>query len=229
MWKCPKCKREFKNTNQDHYCGKIETIDQYVSEYPDEVQLILEKVRETIRSAAPDAIEKISWRMPTFWQNENLIHFAAFNKHISIFPGGEASTVFADKLTNYKTAKGTIQFPLNKPIPYELIKEITSWRVDVVTNSSKSNQDMDTSKMTRKVYDIPDYVAAALDESGLWEHYRARPPYQRNDYIGWITRGKREETRQKRIVQMLEELQSGDAYMGMAYSAKKHEEGADTP
>jgi uncharacterized protein YdeI (YjbR/CyaY-like superfamily) len=83
-----------------------------------------------------------------------------------------------------------------------------------------TNQDMDTSNMTRALYEIPDYVAAALDESGLWETYRARPPYQRNDYIGWITRGKREETRSKRLTQMLDELRRGDAYMGMRYHAK---------
>jgi len=220
MWKCPKCKREFKNINQDHYCSKIETIDQYISEQSEEVQSILNKVRDTIRAAAPEATEKISWQMPTFWQNENLIHFAAFKKHISIFPGGEATTVFADKLTEYKTAKGTIQLPLSKPIPYDLIEEITHWRVAVVKGGNKNNQNMNTGKMTRRVYDIPDYVAAALDESGLWERYRARPPYQRNDYIGWITRGKREETRQKRLKQMLEELQSGDTYMGMGYNTK---------
>jgi len=220
MWKCPKCKREFKNTNQDHYCGKIETIDRYISEQSEEVQLILNKIRDTIRAAAPEATEKMSWQMPTFWQGENLIHFAAFKKHISIFPGGEATTVFADKLTGYKTAKGTIQLPLSKPIPYDLIEEITHWRVDAVKGENKNNQDMDASKMTRRVYDLPDYVTAALDESGLWERYRARPPYQRNDYIGWITRGKREETRQKRLTQMLEELQSGDAYMGRGYNAK---------
>jgi len=86
--------------------------------------------------------------------------------------------------------------------------------------NNKNNADMDTSKMTRQVYDVPDFVAAALDESGLWERYRARPPYQRNDYIGWITRGKREDTRQKRLGQMLDELRSGDAYMGMGYIAK---------
>ena len=220
MWKCPKCKREFKNTNQDHYCSKIEIIDQYISEQSEEVQSILNKIRDTIRVAAPEATEKISWQMPTFWQGENLIHFAAFKKHISIFPGSEATTVFADKLTGYKTAKGTIQLPLSKPIPYDLIEEITHWRVAVVKGEDKNNQDMDTSKMTRKVYDIPDYVAVALDESGLWERYRARPPYQRNDYIGWIVRGKREETRQKRLTKMLEELQSGYAYMGMGYNAK---------
>jgi uncharacterized protein YdhG (YjbR/CyaY superfamily) len=139
MWKCPKCNREFKNTNQDHYCGKIETIDQYISEQAEEVQPILNKIRETIRNAAPDSIEKISWRMPTFWQKENLIHFAAFKNHVSIFPGGEATVVFSERLTEYKTAKGTIQFPLNKPIPYELITEITSWRVSMA--EGKPNKD----------------------------------------------------------------------------------------
>jgi len=206
--------------NQDHYCSKIETIDQYISEQSEEVQPILNKIRDIIRAAAPEATEKMSWQMPTFRQGENLIHFAAFKKHISIFPGGEATTVFADKLTGYKTAKGTIQLPLSKPVPYDLIEEITHWRVAAVKSGHKNNQDMDTCKMTRRVYDIPDYVAVALDESGLWERYRARPPYQRNDYIGWIARGKREETRQKRLTKMLEELQSGDAYMGMEYHAK---------
>ena len=134
MWQCPKCKREFKKSNQNHFCGKIETIDQYISEQKEEVQPILNKIREVIRNAAPEAIEKMSWKMPTFWQKENLIHFAAFKNHISIFPGGEASTVFAEKLTGYKIAKGTIQFQLNKPIPYDVIDEITRWRVSMVKN-----------------------------------------------------------------------------------------------
>ena len=126
MWQCLKCNREFKNTNQDHYCGKVETIDQYISEQTEEMQPILNEIREVIRTAAPKATEKISWRMPTFWQGENLIHFAAFKNHISIFPGGEATTVFAEKLTEYRTTKGTIQFPINKPIPYDLIKKLHS-------------------------------------------------------------------------------------------------------
>lgn len=139
MWECPKCGRKFKDTNQSHYCGKIETIDQYISEQAEEVKPILNRIREVIRIAAPNAIEKMSWQMPTFWQNENLIHFATFKKHISIFPGGEATTVFADRLTEYKTAKGTLQLPLNKPIPYDLIEEITRWRVAVVEDKSKVN------------------------------------------------------------------------------------------
>jgi uncharacterized protein YdhG (YjbR/CyaY superfamily) len=132
MWQCQKCNRQFKNTNQDHYCGKIETIDQYISEQTAEAQVKLQKIREVIRSAAPDAKEKISWQMPTFWQRENLIHFAAFKNHISIFPGGEAGAVFADRLTGYKTTKGTIQMPFSRPIDYDLIADITRWRVSYV-------------------------------------------------------------------------------------------------
>ena len=132
MWQCPKCGRKFKNTDQNHFCGKLETIDDYISEQADEVQSILQKIRETIRSAAPKAQEKISWQMPTFWQRENLIHFAAFKKHIGIYPGGEATNYFADSITDYKFSKGAIQLPLNKTIPYDLIKEITEWRVAIV-------------------------------------------------------------------------------------------------
>lgn len=115
--------------NQDHYCGKISTIDEYISAQPEDVQPLLRKISATIRNAAPNAVEKIWWQMPTFWQGENLIHFASFKKHISIFPGGKATEVFAERLTGYKTSKGTIQFPLNKPIDYDLIADITQWRV----------------------------------------------------------------------------------------------------
>ena len=146
MWQCPKCKREFKNTNQGHNCGKIETIDHYISEQAAEVQPLLNMIREVIRAAAPDATEKVSWRMPTFWQGENLIHFAAFKKHISIFPGREANTVFADRLTEYKTVRGTIQLPLSKPIPYDLIADITRWRVSVAEAEANRDHYMDTAK-----------------------------------------------------------------------------------
>ena len=138
MWQCPKCERKLKDANQNHCCGKSTTIDQYISEQDGETQLLLHNIRTAIRAAAPDATEKISWQMPTFWQGENLIHFAAFKKHISIFPGGEATTVFADKLREHKTAKGTIQFPLNKPIPYELIQEITRWRAAAAKDKNEN-------------------------------------------------------------------------------------------
>lgn len=86
MWKCPTCGREFKNTEQDHSCVKPNSIDEYIATQPEDVRPLLQSIRETIREAAPEAIEKISWQMPTFWQDENLIHFAAFKKHIGLYP-----------------------------------------------------------------------------------------------------------------------------------------------
>jgi uncharacterized protein YdhG (YjbR/CyaY superfamily) len=108
------------------------TIDEYIAEQDATVRPLLEAVRDTIHAAAPDAVEKISWSMPTFWQRENLIHFAAFKHHIGIYPGGEAVGVFANRLTAYKTSKGAIQLPLDKPIDHALIADITRWRVEQV-------------------------------------------------------------------------------------------------
>ncbi len=104
------------------------TIDEYIALFPAEVRDILEQVRKTIRKAVPEAQEKISWQMPTFWQNENLLHFAAAKNHIGLYPGENAIRVFAGKLTGYKTSKGAIQFPLSEPVPYDLIAEITRFR-----------------------------------------------------------------------------------------------------
>lgn len=137
MWQCPTCGRSFARVEQSHFCGKAETIAQYISQQEETVQPILQQIYQVIRAAAPDATEKMSWQMPTFWQGENLIHFAAAKRHIGIYPGGEATTVFAEKLTEYKTDKGTIRLPLDKPIPYDLIAEITAWRVAVVTGKTQ--------------------------------------------------------------------------------------------
>jgi uncharacterized protein YdhG (YjbR/CyaY superfamily) len=140
MWKCPKCGREFKNTNQDHYCGKINTIDEYIADQPAEVRPILHKIRETIRAAAPDATEKISWQMPTFWQGENLIHFVAFKKHIGIYPGDLSLAPFEERLVGCHRTKGAVHFPYDKPIDYELIADITRWRVASVEDKREMNE-----------------------------------------------------------------------------------------
>ena len=138
MWKCPKCGREFKKTNQSHSCGESPAnIDEYITTQPEDVQAILVKVRETIRSAAPDAMEKISWSMPTFWQGENLIHFAAFKKHIGIYPGDLTLSPFDERLSGHKRTKGAIQFPYSKPIDFDLIADITRWRVSCVEGMDK--------------------------------------------------------------------------------------------
>ena len=116
--------------NVDHYCGeRTADIDCYIAAQPEEVQAVLTKIRETIRAAAPDAMEKISWGMPTFWQGENLIHFAAFRRHIGIYPGDLTRSPFDERLAGYKRSKGAIQLPKDKPIDYELIADITRWRV----------------------------------------------------------------------------------------------------
>ena len=111
---------------------KPNSIDEYIAIQPEDVRPLLQRIREVIHAAAPEATEKISWQMPTFWQTENLIHFAAHKKHIGLYPGGEATSEFAERLTGYKTSKGAIQFPLGKPIDYELITDIVRWRVKQV-------------------------------------------------------------------------------------------------
>jgi Uncharacterized conserved protein len=138
MWTCPNCGRQFKNENQHHFCGKITTIDDYIADQPDEIQPLLRSIRQTISAAAPDAVQKIAWQMPTFWQGENLIHFAAFKKHIGLYPGGEATAFFADRLAGYKTSKGAIQLPLDKPIDYNLITDIVLWRLEQAREAAKS-------------------------------------------------------------------------------------------
>ncbi|MDO7976519.1 iron chaperone [Oceanotoga teriensis] len=107
----------------------FKTVEEYINQYPREIQAILQKVRNTIKRAAPESIEKISYGIPTFYLQGNLIHFAANQKHLGIYPGPEAVEYFKDKLERFKTSKGTIKFSYGKPIPYDLIEDITKFRV----------------------------------------------------------------------------------------------------
>ena len=102
-------------------------IDEYILKQDEGVQPRLNAIRDTIRAVIPDAVEKISYQMPTYWKGRNIIHFAAFKNHIGLYPGGEAPSVFADRLKGYKTSKGTIQFPMNKDLPLDLIADIAVW------------------------------------------------------------------------------------------------------
>lgn len=136
MWKCNKCGRSFRNNDQQHYCGKIETIDQYINEQEEVIRPILERVRDIIRVAAPEAKEKISWQMPTWWQHENLVHFAAHKNHLGFYPGDLTLAPFKDRLEGLQTSKGAIQFKYNE-IDYELIAHITKWRVEIATSRKK--------------------------------------------------------------------------------------------
>ncbi len=104
-------------------------IDEYVAGFSTDVQAILEKIRTTVRKAAPRAEEKISYRIPTFTLKGNLVHFAAFRKHIGFYPTPTGIEKFKYELSVYKGAKGSVQFPLDRPIPYALIGRIVKFRV----------------------------------------------------------------------------------------------------
>jgi len=115
-----------------------ESIDHYISNFPADIQEILESIRRVIREAAPEADEKISYQMPTFWQQGNVVHFAAYKNHIGFYPAPSGIEEFEQELAPYITGKGTIQFPLGQPIPYELITKIVKFRVGENVAKAKS-------------------------------------------------------------------------------------------
>ncbi|HNT22665.1 MAG TPA: DUF1801 domain-containing protein, partial [Saprospiraceae bacterium] len=114
------------------------TIDEYIAGFSGEVRVILNKIRSTVRDAAPEATETINYQIPTFTLNGNLVHFAAFKNHIGFYPTPSGMSAFAGELSAYKGAKGSVQFPLDQPIPYDLIARIVRFRV--VENKQKSGK-----------------------------------------------------------------------------------------
>lgn len=105
------------------------TIDEYIAVAPSEAKPALAELRALIRSAAPEATEKISYGIPTFWLNGNLVHFAGYKKHIGFYPGAAGIEAFAAELSAYKLSKGTVQFPIGEPIPLDLVRRIVEYRV----------------------------------------------------------------------------------------------------
>jgi uncharacterized protein YdhG (YjbR/CyaY superfamily) len=112
-----------------HYAKKPDNIDEYISRFPKDIQAILEELRVTIRNSAPEAEETISYQMPTFTLKGNLVHFAAFKNHIGFYPAPTGIEMFRKELSAYKGAKGSVQFPLDKPLPLSLITKIVRFRV----------------------------------------------------------------------------------------------------
>jgi len=108
---------------------QFKDIDTYINSFPITIQEHLQQIRETIKKAAPAAIEKISYGMPTFYLKGNLIHFAAYKNHIGLYPAPQGIEAFKEELSVYKGAKGSVQFPLNQPMPLALIAKITKYRV----------------------------------------------------------------------------------------------------
>ena len=109
---------------------QFKTIDEYIKIFPQDVQSILERMRQTIRKATPEAVESISYQMPTFELNgKNLVYFAGYKNHIGFYPVPSGIRAFKKELSQYKTGKGSLQFPIDKPVPYDLVKKIVMFRV----------------------------------------------------------------------------------------------------
>ena len=131
MWQCPTCGRTFDKQGQSHYCQKPKTIDEYIEQQDAAVQPALRELRAILRAALPETEERISWSIPTYWKGRNLIHFAASRKHLGLYPGGEATGVFAEDLKEYDVSKGTIRLPYDRELPKELIARIARWCLEM--------------------------------------------------------------------------------------------------
>ena len=105
------------------------SVDEYIAGFPPQTQQVLTELRELIRVSAPDATEAISYAIPTFDLNGHLVHFAAYRHHIGFYPTGRGIEAFADELGPYKSGKGSVQFPLGRPLPTDLIRRIVEFRV----------------------------------------------------------------------------------------------------
>lgn len=124
------------------------SIDEYISNCPTEVQEVLENLRKVIKEAAPEATEKISYQMPTFFLYGNLVHFANFKNHIGFYPAASGIEAFKHELTQFKSSKGAVQFAKGEPIPYELISRIVKYRV--VENIKKAEEKAITKRNSKK-------------------------------------------------------------------------------
>ncbi len=117
--------------------NKASTVDEYIAGFPKDIQELLQKVRACIRKAAPKTEETISYAIPTYRLNRNLVHFAAFKHHIGFYPGASGIAAFKKELSPYKGAKGSVQFPFDRPLPLGLIGRITKFRVKEDTLKAK--------------------------------------------------------------------------------------------
>ncbi|SEB28206.1 iron chaperone [Paenibacillus sp. 276b] len=115
-------------------------VDEYIAQFPSDVQVKLRSLRQIIRDSAPNAVEKISYKMPTYAEHGNLVHFAAYSKHIGFYPGSSGIEAFKEELSRYKGAKGSVQFPLDQPLPEELIRRIVEFRVQANVEKAKEKK-----------------------------------------------------------------------------------------
>ena len=128
MWTCPNCGREFKRTNQSHYCGKAPaSIDEYILRQEESIQPVLVCLKNAIHDAIPAAEEVIAWSTPTWKKKGNIIRFAASKNHIGVYVWEDAVSFFEDRLKGFDTSDGVIRFKIGEEMPLSLIADIAKW------------------------------------------------------------------------------------------------------
>jgi len=128
MWVCPKCGREFKKTNQGHYCGEApKTVLEYIGSQPLETQSHLAAIAAIIRDSVPGVTERIAWSMPTYEKAGKSISFSACKNHVSLYVGSKVIEKFAPALSEFATRKNAVYLPYNKILPSKLIEDIVKW------------------------------------------------------------------------------------------------------
>jgi uncharacterized protein YdhG (YjbR/CyaY superfamily) len=185
---------------------KPKLIDGYHNSFPADIQKILEQLRQTIKQAAPNATETISYGMPAFKQNKVLVFYAVHKEHIGFYPTPNPIVYFKDELVKYNTSKGAIQFPVDKPLPLTLIKKIVKFRLKEDTYKSNKIKDISNGILHEVTDDIQKALIANEKILAIWNNLT---PIQRNEWICWVTIVKKNETRVEHINRMVEELKEG--------------------
>ncbi|NTW13810.1 MAG: hypothetical protein HGA31_02135 [Candidatus Moranbacteria bacterium] len=188
-------------------------VKEYIVSVPKEAQPKLRTLRDIIKSVAPEAQERISYGIPYYGYHGRLAYFRLSKSHIGLYLAPSVIEQHRKELERYGTAKATIRFPLNEDLPIALIRKL-------VKAGMRTNDHVAKKTLKRPRQKMPVFVRAELVRNKLADAYAARPPYQRNDYLSWINRAKRDETKQKRLSQMLSELKRGDRYMNMVWKGK---------
>ncbi|WDF82787.1 YdeI/OmpD-associated family protein [Lacticaseibacillus pabuli] len=177
-------------------------------------------MRDILSRALPEATEGISYAMPTYFQaGKAVAYFDAGKGYMGFYPTPGPIVKYADELKPYKHSKGAVQFPADRPLPAELITKMAQFHLAEIKAGTAPRRPR--KPQPKPIVTMPGFVHDALTDADLMARYEARPPYQRNDYLGWITQAKREETQLKRLDQMLDELRAGDVYMKAEWHGKQ--------
>ncbi len=192
---------------------KTKTIDTFIAGYPGETQTLLRQLRSTIKKVVPNAEEVINYGIPTFdLHSRHLVHFAAFKNHIGFYPTPSSIEEFKKELSEYKSAKGSVQFPIDKPLPLGLITKIVRFRVkEILKKREKVTMAMKTKNIaTGTVHSVPSDLRKALasDPNALTK-WNDLTPLARNEWICWVNFVKKAETRKEHFQRTISEIKEG--------------------